>query len=571
VPWLTDSGGPFCLWAAGGEQWSPNLVSALVRALEEEPDAVLAFPACCVVSDRRETVIDGSRLADLAGPMPLVQRANRVIWFEEGLLKKNLAQSLIRKDALRRLKKNFRPELDGHRVWGADQLLPLALALEGYFVYVPEVHRDQVYSPAQRDDADDLLAQFRDMRGYFARCRRLIEDSSLDPLSRDALQGSLAARETTWYCRVLNAKDIEELRGKLSRVIEHCDELRGRPDNATGLGSSTAGGQVAGAECRTSAPLADAGRCNVRCESGLASIVILNYNGREHLPPCLESIQRYTDSPYETIVFDNASTDGSRDYLRTVPNITLVESPVNLGCPPGRAQAIALARGEFVVFLDNDTVVTPGWLSTFLGHARRHPEIGLLGPRSNYVSGAQLVPTASYSNSFEMVQFAKWWCWTARRQPALIPTHRLVGFCMFVRRAVIERIGGPDPQFGKFGFEDDDYTLRALVAGFKAMIANDVYIHHTGGPQATGDPEYNLRLLQAWTVFKRKWGIPRELECGQAYDVASICARPFDRHQHYVPIPPASAIAPMVYASVADECPTLGTELSNRYGVVCVR
>jgi GT2 family glycosyltransferase len=275
--------------------------------------------------------------------------------------------------------------------------------------------------------------------------------------------------------------------------------------------------------------------------------VILNYNGREHLPPCLESIERWTRSPYEIIVFDNASTDGSQSYLRTVPGITLVESPVNLGCPPGRAQAIALAKGEFVVFLDNDTVVTPGWLSTFLGHMRRHPDIGLLGPRSNYVSGGQLVTTASYRNSFELVQFARWWCWMARRQPVLVPTHRLVGFCMFIRRSVIDRIGGPDPQFGKFGFEDDDYTLRAMVAGFRAMIANDVFIHHTGGPQAGGNLEYNLQLLQAWMVFKRKWGIPPELDCGQAYDVAAIRSQPFDPNRHYVPIPPASLVTPMVY------------------------
>ncbi|MGE0756860.1 MAG: glycosyltransferase [Pirellulaceae bacterium] len=527
--------GAYFIWAADDDRWSPNLLSTLWRALQDEPGAVMAFPTNHFINEQLETVIDCSSLPDLAGPWPLLQRLNHVLWFEEGQQKGNLVYSLIRTDAVQRMP--F-PTLatQAYREWGGDQLIVFALAFEGYFVYVPEAHFYKRYFPTKKYESDDLHEHVHEMQGYFARYRQLIQQSQLDPLSRDTLLASVAVRESVWYSRVLSAKGLDQVRGRLALMVEHCDQVRERPAD---LSTKRTRGN----------------------REPLTSIVILNYNGRAHLAQCLASIRKQTTSRYEVIVFDNASTDGSREWLRTVPDITLVESPVNLGCPPGRAQAIALAQGDYVLFLDNDTLVTPAWLSSFLAHMEADPEIGILGPRSNHVSGAQLVTQVAYANEYELGQFAKLWTWLARRQPTLIPAHRLVGFCMFIRRAVIERIGGPDPQFGKFGFEDDDYTLRAKVAGFRTMIANDIYIHHTGGPQSKGDPEYNRQMLEAWEVYRRKWRIPDELPCGRAYDVEALSAQPFDAARHFVPIPPAEEVRRHLYrrspvaASGADLAP----------------
>ncbi len=512
--------GEYFMWAAHDDQWSPNAVSALAQALAEEPEAVLAFPNNCFINDRGESVIDCSQLPDLAGPLPLLQRVEHVLWFEEGSQKGNLVHGMMRRETIQRVGV---PTLDGANFpdWGGDQLVVLAMALEGYFVHVPEAQFNKQYFPARCYAAEDLVENLCEINGYFARQRRLIADSKLDVPSKAMLLASLAARETTWYCRVMSAKNTGDLRKNLSALIEDSDANR------------------------DSAPLRH--QANQQGEYGLTSIVILNYNGRQHLQHCLQSIEKYTTTPYEVIVFDNASTDGSKEYLRTFPNITLVESPVNLGCPPGRAQAISLAKGDFVVLLDNDTMVTPGWLRRFLDHLHAHPDIGILGPRSNYVSGKQLVPTAAYTNHFELDQFAKLWSWNAARIQPLVPTHRLVGFCMCVRREVIDRIGGFDAGFGKFGFEDDDFTLRALVAGYRAMIANDVFIHHTGGPQTRGDAAYNMQLAEAWMTFKQKWGIPLALACGDPYDISHVVAQHFDVAKHFVPIPNAAEVSPMIY------------------------
>ena len=512
--------GSYFMWAAHDDQWSPNAVSALVQALEEEPEAILAFPQNCYVSDRGETVIECRQLPDLAGPLPLLQRIEHVMWFEEGAQKGNLVYGLMRTEAIQRV---GIPTLDGtdYPDWGGDQLVVLAMAMEGYFVHVPEARFSKQYFPSRRYDADNLVEHLHEMTGYFARQRRLITNSTLAASAKTILLTSLAGRETTWCCRILSAKNTAELRKNLSTLIEYCD----------------APGDASPPRHQHSHP----------GEHPLTSIVILNYNGRQHLQACLQSIEKYTTTPYEVILFDNASTDGSKEYLRTLPNITLVENPVNLGCPPGRAQAISLATGDFVVLLDNDTIVTPRWLGRFLDHMQAHPDIGILGPRSNYVSGKQLVPTAAYSTDFELDQFAKLWSWNAERTQPLLPADRLVGFCMCVRREVLEKIGGFDARFGKFGFEDDDFTLRTLVAGYRAMIANDVFIHHTGGPQTRGDATYNIQLAEAWMTFKRKWGVPMTLACGDPLDITPIVSQAFDPVAHYVPIPDPADVSPLIY------------------------
>jgi len=277
----------------------------------------------------------------------------------------------------------------------------------------------------------------------------------------------------------------------------------------------------------------------------LVSIVILNYNGIRHLAPCLDSIARNTPEEHEVIVFDNASTDGSKEYLRSRKDIILVESLENLGCPPARARAMALARGDYLIFLDNDTVVTKGWVAGFLNHAGNSPRIGMIGPRSNYVSGAQLVPDVSYKDLGGLEQYAV--DFTHRHSGQLRKTVRLVGFCMFIRREVIDRIGSIDASFGKFGFEDDDYTWRAHLAGFTAAIADDVFVHHTGGPQGKGDAGYNRHLLDAWEIFKNKWGLPKQLKYGSPFDVASVFTQKFDPAKHYIPLTQRAQVESLIF------------------------
>jgi GT2 family glycosyltransferase len=279
----------------------------------------------------------------------------------------------------------------------------------------------------------------------------------------------------------------------------------------------------------------------------LTSIIILNFNGGSQIKNCLSSIQENTPEPHEIIVVDNASMDGSQEFLREFSGIVLIENKKNLGCPPARAQAMAVARGEYMVLLDNDTIVTAGWLANFLSHFRDNPRIGLLGPRSNFASGPQMVGNPKYSSLQELQEFAQ--SFVAKHSGRLSFCFRLVGFCMAIRRSVIDKIGSLDPQFGKFGFEDEDYTLRAIIAGFHAAIAHDVFIHHQGGPQVSGDTRYNADMQKAWYVFKRKWGLPLELVYGARYDKASILSNSFSPLLHFIPVMEKSQVDHLIYNS----------------------
>lgn len=275
------------------------------------------------------------------------------------------------------------------------------------------------------------------------------------------------------------------------------------------------------------------------------TIGIANYNGIQHIQGCLESIRRNTPEPHEIIVVDNGSVDGSREYLRKQTDIILVENSENKGAPGARNQFLTIARGDYIVFLDNDTFVTQDWIKKLIAHMEADPAIGIIGACSNYASGLQGIAGVTYGTISELEEYAK--KRSREHRGELLPSPRLISFCVFVRKAAVEKIGAMETGFSKFCYEDDDYAMRIHIAGFKSLVANDVFIHHTGGPQGRGDAQYNKWLRDAWEGFKRKWGLPVELPFGSSYVLDQIVQQPFDPKRHYLPLPPRSSVEPLIY------------------------
>ena len=252
------------------------------------------------------------------------------------------------------------------------------------------------------------------------------------------------------------------------------------------------------------------------------SIILLTHNQLEHTRRCLESIERYTPEPHELIVVDNASTDNTvpylRDYQATHAGVRVIFNSTNRGFAAGNNQGLAVAKGQYVLLLNNDTVVTDGWLGRMLAVFERHPEVGIVGPMSNYVSGPQFVKEAAYRNSDEMQAFAA--KWATKHAGQSIPSPRVVGFCLLARREVVERIGGLDERFGSGNFEDDDFCIRAAQAGYQARIAQDVFVHHTGSQTFKGAGiDHRESMLRNWELFKAKWGIPQDTPIEKGYSV----------------------------------------------------
>ena len=280
---------------------------------------------------------------------------------------------------------------------------------------------------------------------------------------------------------------------------------------------------------------------------GLTSIIILNLNGADHIRQCIESIKVSTKVPYDLIVVDNGSSDSSLEYLRSLSDIKLIENPENAGAPYARNQGLALAEGEYIAFLDNDTVVTEGWLECFIAYANAEPSVGVWGPRSNYASGPQFVQNARYSNYEELQAFSRGWAAANVKNASYVG--RLILFCLFVKREVIQKIGGIDAAFGKWGWEDDDFGVRAQIAGYRLGIAHEIYIHHTGSQTAqTANIDYDALLQENWQVFRKKWNVDWKPGEPMNYPIEQLIAQPFEPARHAIPIPTRAEIEKLLYS-----------------------
>ena len=235
----------------------------------------------------------------------------------------------------------------------------------------------------------------------------------------------------------------------------------------------------------------------------LTSIIVITHNQAEYTRQCLESIAAHTPEPHEIIVVDNNSTDDTRAYLKSLSQVHVIENETNLGFPAAVNQGIRASKGRHILLLNNDVIVTPDWLGRLLNVLQRDPAIGLVGPVTNCASGPQQVPV-DYSDFAGLHDFARR-C-IQKYSGQTVPCQRLVGFCLLLRRDLINQIGLLDERFGIGNFEDDDYCRRALVAGFRAAIALDCFIHHFGSVTfRNADIDYAALLERNRRLFNDKW------------------------------------------------------------------
>jgi GT2 family glycosyltransferase len=240
-----------------------------------------------------------------------------------------------------------------------------------------------------------------------------------------------------------------------------------------------------------------------------ASIIILTYNNLDYTRQCLESISAKTAYPsYEIIIVDNASTDGTveflQDYAASHPNFQLVLNGENRGFATGNNQGIAASTGEYIVFLNNDTVVTQGWLSGLISHMR-DPAVGAVGPVTNSAGNESKIG-ADYSEISGLDNFAR--RYRQAHAGDSFEIRMLALFCMLVRRSVIDQVGLLDERFEVGMYEDDDFSLRIRQKGFRILCAEDVYIHHWGSVSFSQlEAERYQRLhLENRKKFEEKWG-----------------------------------------------------------------
>jgi GT2 family glycosyltransferase len=252
------------------------------------------------------------------------------------------------------------------------------------------------------------------------------------------------------------------------------------------------------------------------------SILILTYNNLLINQLCLRSIYCNTTYPnFEVVVVDNASADGSPVWLKTFaqthPNLKLVLNTENLGFAGGNNQAARLATGEYLIFLNNDTVVPDGWVERLLAHMRSDPKVGMVGPVTNS-TGNEARILISYHSPEQMQVFA------ATRARNLLgrafDIRMLAFFCVMARADQYAALGGLDERFKVGMFEDDDLAVRYQQQGFRILCAEDVFIHHFQGASFNKlkSKEYQDIFEENRKKYEEKWGRPWEPYQSRKYD-----------------------------------------------------
>lgn len=229
------------------------------------------------------------------------------------------------------------------------------------------------------------------------------------------------------------------------------------------------------------------------------SIIIPTFNGLPLLKACVDAIRRYTPGPYEIIVVDNASTDGTDRYCRQ-KGIFFVSLPENRGFPEACNAGLKLAAGDELLLLNNDVIVSQGWLTNLRAALYSAEDIGIVGPVTNYASGRQQVE----QRYGDLIGFHLEARLANRPDPAKWQeVRRLVGLCLLFRREVLERVGLLDERFSPGHYEDDDYCYRARLLGYRLLIAGDCLVHHEGS--ASFKAVYSAELQELVSRNRRKF------------------------------------------------------------------
>ena len=243
----------------------------------------------------------------------------------------------------------------------------------------------------------------------------------------------------------------------------------------------------------------------------LVSIIIPSYNNLNYLKMGLNSLRINSLYPnIEIVVVDNASDGETVAYLKKMEQewdlLSVIYNESNVGFARANNQAAKVARGEYLVLLNDDVVVTKGWLTGLLGYFR-NPEVGMVGPVTNSC-GNEACIDVPYNDVVDMDSFAR--DYTLKNKGKFFEIDVLAFFCTVIPRRVWNLAGMLDEQYEIGMFEDDDYALRVKEQGFKLICAQDVFVHHFGRASFSrmGDEAYNELFTKNKRRFEEKWDRP---------------------------------------------------------------
>jgi hypothetical protein len=227
----------------------------------------------------------------------------------------------------------------------------------------------------------------------------------------------------------------------------------------------------------------------------LVSIIIAAHNGMDHIGKCLDSVFAQDYSGFEVIVVDNASTDGMSDYVRrNRPLVRLLKSPLNLAYGKGNNLGASVAKGDLLLFLNHDVIVTNTFLSELVRVMHANSEIGVAQSKIMMASNPSLIDSVgAYLTTTGVWVHPNHGEPDGMGNPGPIEILGACGACLMVRRDVFEELGGFDPDFVIY-YDDADLAWRARLQGAKVVVVPGSVVYHWGGATTR-------RLPSAFTVY----------------------------------------------------------------------
>lgn len=241
------------------------------------------------------------------------------------------------------------------------------------------------------------------------------------------------------------------------------------------------------------------------------SIIIITYNNLSYNIACLQSILSKTAyANYEVIIVDNLSTDGTREWLQQIqsyndPKIKVILNERNVGFAGGNNIGIKNSTGNYIVLLNNDTLVTRGWLTNFVKHIENDTSIGMVGAITNSTGNEGMIACA-YTNCEEMDAFS-FAHTTQNMGKHYSDVSMLAMFATLIPRRIIDECGLLDENYGLGMFEDDDYAEAVKNKGYSLIIAEDVFIHHFQSLSFSklSSEKYRETFQKNKAYFEMKW------------------------------------------------------------------
>ena len=233
------------------------------------------------------------------------------------------------------------------------------------------------------------------------------------------------------------------------------------------------------------------------------SIIILSFNELENTRLCIESVKKFTEkSICEIIVVDNGSKDGTVQWLKKQDDIKTIFLESNVGIAPGFNIGYKEAKGDTIVFLANDTIVTPNWINNISKALYSDKYVAAVTAVVNKGLKSITIPT-NYDNIDEMLKFAiknnisnssKW------KRKILLGL-----YCIVAKKEVLDKVGAFDERFAPAYFEDYDLGLNLISNGYKILQCDDAFIHHFSDVTIRKNPKRYEIMNKGQVKFDDKW------------------------------------------------------------------